>query len=413
KGKNTQDRTLSSWFKVTIPHGRKYDKTWLMDSIQSRCSVPFTPVDFHCVKNQARFFVQDASTASALMDVNYKICDEEDQKVCVEGITCTSSWDRRTGQGLLTLHKRYNISQQALDLQRLRYDPDLTGHDIDIILNRRNCMSATLQVIKKNFPELLSLNLSSNKLYRLDGLSDIIQMVPMVKILNLSKNELKSAWELSKMKGLKLEELWLQGNPLCSTFPDQSTYVRLVRTIVTLPGDLLPLGDGQELLSPSIVDNDAPYVLKPCKVRKRIKQHLGYLQGRFYQLCHLKCLWIPGKVQLLKHTKGDIVTSLCVLPKTQHDLSSFVVDMWFQTVSVGFLPRAGPGSHWSCCLSLQWKASLGAVFVPSPEPSSLPLPPLPGECCVVGGNTHLSLGSGWDCGGADLRFSPYCGNPSP
>lgn len=37
----------------------------------------------------------------------------------------------------------------------------------------------------------MSLNLSSNKLYRLDGLSDIIQMVPMVKILNLSKNEVR------------------------------------------------------------------------------------------------------------------------------------------------------------------------------------------------------------------------------
>lgn len=37
----------------------------------------------------------------------------------------------------------------------------------------------------------MSLNLSSNKLYRLDGLSDIIQMVPTVKILNLSKNEVR------------------------------------------------------------------------------------------------------------------------------------------------------------------------------------------------------------------------------
>ncbi|VCW77617.1 unnamed protein product [Gulo gulo] len=36
-------------------------------------------------------------------------------------------------------------------------------------------------------------------------------------------------------------------------------------------------------------------------------------------------------VQPLKHTKCDIVGSLCVLPKTQHDLSSFLVDMWFQT----------------------------------------------------------------------------------
>ncbi|XP_006166129.1 nuclear RNA export factor 2-like, partial [Tupaia chinensis] len=35
--------------------------------------------------------------------------------------------------------------------------------------------------------------------------------------------------------------------------------------------------------------------------------------------------------QLMKHTKQDIVDTLSVLPKTQHDLSSFVVDMWFQT----------------------------------------------------------------------------------
>ena len=132
--------------------------------------------------------------------------------------------------------------------------------------------------------------MSSNKLYQLDGLSDIIQMAPTVKILNLSKNEVRrgsqikvglrvgrgrvsghqsddrrqvkvpvgeggrwgcrepdvplslgflfplpphisqltSVWELSKMQGLKLEELWLQGNPLCGTFPDQSTYVRSV-----------------------------------------------------------------------------------------------------------------------------------------------------------------------------------------
>ncbi|XP_029074234.1 nuclear RNA export factor 5-like [Monodon monoceros] len=51
-------------------------------------------------------------------------------------------------------------------------------------------------------------------------------MAPTVKILNLSKNELTSVWELSKMQGLKLEELWLQGNPVCDTSPDQSTYVR-------------------------------------------------------------------------------------------------------------------------------------------------------------------------------------------
>ena len=47
------------------------------------------------------------------------------------------------------------------------------------------------------------------------------------------------------------------------------------------------------------------------------------------------------RVQQLKHTNSDIVRALCVLPQTQHDLSSFLVDMWFQTVSVCFFPWWG------------------------------------------------------------------------
>ncbi|XP_049561185.1 nuclear RNA export factor 2-like [Orcinus orca] len=234
-GENTQDGTPGSWFRVTIPYGIKYNRTWLTNSIQRHCSVPFTPVDFHFVKNGARFFVQEASTASALMDVSYKIRDEESRKIPVFVRPSAVPYSVRyklkpeeMEQLKLTFIKRFDVSKLALDLQRLYVDPDLVGYDIDIFLNRRSCMTATLQVIEKNFPELLSLNLSNNKLYQLNGLSDIIQMALTVKILNLSKNELTSVWELSKMQGLKLEELWLQGNPLCDTFPDQSTYVRSV-----------------------------------------------------------------------------------------------------------------------------------------------------------------------------------------
>lgn len=39
--------------------------------------------------------------------------------------------------------------------------------------------------------KLLSLNLHNNRLYQLDGLSDIVQMAPTVKILDLSKNEVR------------------------------------------------------------------------------------------------------------------------------------------------------------------------------------------------------------------------------
>lgn len=36
--------------------------------------------------------------------------------------------------------------------------------------------------------KLLSLNLSHNKIYWLDGLAELIEKAPQVKILNLSKN---------------------------------------------------------------------------------------------------------------------------------------------------------------------------------------------------------------------------------
>ncbi|ELV10140.1 Nuclear RNA export factor 2 [Tupaia chinensis] len=394
---NCGDRTIGSWFKVTIPCGRKYNKTWLMSSIQSQCSVSFTPVDFHYVRNQARFFVQDANTASALKDVSYKVFDEKNRKVCAKGIVY------------------------------------LVGHDIDIILNRRNCMTATLKIIERNFPELLSLNLRNNKLYQLDGLSDITEKAPRVNILNLSKNELKSVRELDKVKGLKLQELWLEGNPLCRTFPDRSAYVRptsplcpltcspvllVCRVFLTstpsLPQpalhDCAPeirvppphqhcgcsavsqmlepcTGKGSsspgphaetELPPPNIGDVEIPELIKPCMESYKGSEMLKNLVLQFLQqyfliydsgdrqgllgayhdeacfsltipfnpenpgpssLCeyfkesrNMKKLKDPYlRRKLLKHTKHDIVNTLSLLPKTQHDLSSFLVDMWFHT----------------------------------------------------------------------------------
>ncbi|KAK1346638.1 hypothetical protein QTO34_000498 [Cnephaeus nilssonii] len=384
-----QDRTLGSWFKVTVAYGRKYDRTWLMDSIQSYCIVPFTPVDFHYVKNRARFFVQDACTASALKDVSNKIYDEENRKIAISVSTSAVPYSVRDKlepeimeQLKLAMCKRYDVSQKALDLQLLRYDPDLVDHDVDIILNRRNCMAATLQIIEKDFPELLSLNLHNNRLRQLDGLSDISQMAPTVKILNLSKNELNSTWELCKIKGLKLEELWLEDNPLCSTFSDQSTYISAIMTCFP---KLLRL-DGHDLYPPIAIDIDRPYLIKPL-IKESYKgsdglknQVLHFLQQYYFiydfgdrqnllsayhdEACfsltipyipdnpapsslfeyfkdnrNMKNLQDPNRFQLLKYTKHDIVSALCMLPKTQHDLNSFIVNIWFQSESILFIPQ--------------------------------------------------------------------------
>lgn len=52
--------------------------------------------------------------------------------------------------------------------------------------------------------------------------------------------QLKSVCELGKMKGLKFEKAVVRWEPLVHAFSNQSNYIRLVITTVTLSGDLCP-----------------------------------------------------------------------------------------------------------------------------------------------------------------------------
>ncbi|XP_050572602.1 nuclear RNA export factor 1 isoform X2 [Cygnus atratus] len=380
-GGGSRDSGRRNWFKITIPYGKKYDKTWLLSSIQNLCSVPFTPVEFHYDHNRAQFYVEDATTASALKQVSRKITDRDNYKVVI--IINSSAPPQslqnelkpeETEQLKLCMSKRYDGSQRALDLKSLRVDPDLVSQSIDVVLNQRSCMLVVLRIIEENIPELQSLNLSSNKLYRLDDLSELAQKAAGLKILDLSRNELKSERELDKVKGLKLEELWLDGNPLCDTFRDQSTYVSSVRE--RFP-KLLRL-DGHELPPPIAFDVEAPTTLPPCKGSYFGSDDLKALVLRFLQqyysiydssdrqglldayhdgaCCSLSIPFGPQnpprnslneyfkdsrnvkklkdptmRFKLLKHTRLNVVAFLNELPKTQHDINSFVVDVCAQT----------------------------------------------------------------------------------
>ncbi|XP_036151590.1 nuclear RNA export factor 1 isoform X5 [Myotis myotis] len=402
---NSQDGTSKNWFKITIPYGRKYDKAWLLSMIQSKCSVPFTPIEFHYENTRAQFFVEDASTASALKAINYKILDQDNRRISIiinsspPPLTVQNELKPEQVEQLkLIMSKRYDGSQQALDLKGLRLDPDLVAQNIDVVLNRKSCMVATLRIIEENIPELLSLNLSSNKLYRLDDMSSIVQKAPNLKILNLSGNELKSERELDKIKGLKLEELWLEGNTLCDTFRDQSTYISAIRE--RFP-KLLRL-DGHELPPPIAFDVEAPTMLPPCKgsyfgtetlktlVLHFLQQYYAiYDSGNRQRLldayhdgacCSLSIPFTPQnparsnlgeyfkdsrnvkklkdptlRFRLLKHTRLNVVAFLNELPKTQHDINSFVVDISAQTNTLLCFSVNGVFKEGHCCCCSGWK----------------------------------------------------------
>lgn len=232
-------RSHTGWFKVTIPHGRKYDKKWLLTALQNICSVTYTPVQYHVDHSKAHFYVDDSVAANALHKCSHKITDTDGYKVevHVNGSNPPSFLQSDLKPEQLEhlkqcMAKRFDGSQQALDLNNIRTDPDLVSQNVEVILNRKSSMEAVIKIIEGNIPELASLNLSNNRIHKLDELTELVSKVPNLKTLNLSHNELKSDRELDKVKGWKLVELWLNRNPLCEHFKDQASYIRSVSEFV-------------------------------------------------------------------------------------------------------------------------------------------------------------------------------------
>eukprot|EP00070_Physeter_catodon_P015416 XP_023973190.1 nuclear RNA export factor 3-like [Physeter catodon] len=289
--RNRQDETLGSWFKIRIPFGIKYDEKWLLNLIQKQCSVPFTPVEFHYEKMQAQFFIENANIAFALKNVNGVIYNEANEREKEGTRGARPSWLCFSGP----------------------------------------CGSS-------------------------------------------SSSQVKSAGEMDKGERLEPEGMCADRNPLCTTFPDKSTNIS---SILELFPKLLTL-DGQETSPLAKCGIEASKHLPTCKgnyfgsdeLKSLVLQFLQQyyfiydygdrqgLAGAYHEeacfsltipfhpedpapssLCehfkdsrNMKKLKDPHlRVQLLKHTKRVIVHTLCVLPKTQHNFSSFVVDTWFQT----------------------------------------------------------------------------------
>ncbi|XP_008418672.1 nuclear RNA export factor 1 isoform X2 [Poecilia reticulata] len=366
-----------SWYKVTIPHGRKYEKKWLITALQNICAIQYTPVQYHVDHHRAHFYVEDSAAANALRRCSHKITDSDGYKVEVHvnpsnppSFLQSDLKPEDLEHLKQCMAKRFDGSQQALDLNNIRTDPDLVSQNIEVILNRKTNMEAVIKIIEENIPELACLNLSNNRIHKLDDLTDLTTKVPNLKALNLSQNELKTDRELDKLKGLKLVELWLSRNPLCDLFKDQAAYISAVRQ--RFPR-LLKL-DGHDLPPPIGFDVETPTAIPPCKgscfgsdeikslILRFLQQYYSIYDsgnrqplldayhdgaslsittpytsqnpsrsslGEYYKdsrnLKRIKDSTM--RFRLLKHTRLNVVAFLNELPKTQHDIASFTVDV--------------------------------------------------------------------------------------
>ncbi|TKS72260.1 Nuclear RNA export factor 1 [Collichthys lucidus] len=187
---------------------------------------------------------------------------------------------------------------------------------------------------------------------------------------HLEHLKLKSDRELDKLKGLKLVELWLNRNPLCDLFKDQASYISAVRQrfprLLKLDGNDLPAPIGFDVETPTTIpsckgscfgsdeikaiilrflqqyysiydsgdrqplldayhDGASLSLTTPYSTQNPSRSSLGEYHKDSRNLKRLKDSTI--RFRLLKHTRLNVVAFLNELPKTQHDIASFTVDV--------------------------------------------------------------------------------------
>ncbi|XP_019647903.1 PREDICTED: nuclear RNA export factor 1-like isoform X2 [Branchiostoma belcheri] len=366
------------WHKITVLQGKRNDKNWLLNTLQKMCPVPFQPTEYRFDKNNVVFYVPDKATADGLTGISRKIKTREGIKLVVlsrpETPESIRLVNKTTMEAIkLCMAKRFDATTSALNLSNLFGDIELQAQDIRVALSRKMYMNSVIAIIKENVPVIEHLDMSNNRLFHLGDLADLVSVRKGVKYLNLSHNELKSEFELDKIKDWKLDELWLDGNPVCNHFKEQSAYISAVRKRFPKVARL----DGHELPPPIAFDLESNTALPETKgsnfdnndmCRKIIMDFLekyfivydsedrqglleAYHDQAYFSLCVFSPLNAPHyqrkslqdfsrdsrnllfvrdlsqRVKYLKHSRLNVVAFLNELPHTQHDPNSFVIDV--------------------------------------------------------------------------------------
>jgi nuclear RNA export factor len=290
---------------------------------------------------------------------------------------------------LACLGQRYDVNTKSLDLSSMYHDPSLKENGVRGCMYNKEFVSSILELVGANCPELLSLDLSSNRLQHLDAYSTLTSVCPSLQSINLSDNELHSPSELEKLAGMaSLTKLAVEGNPFTQGGSDLMSLANTLRKIFPNIQTL----DGQDLPSPAKFDlptsvGQLPPTQKGFVVNDQIQTLVVEFVQQYYSLYdgenrdklfeaysedavfslsvngtrrgppmdmympfshNLARLKDPGKRQpLVKHGRIDIVQCLRSLPRSKNHLSAFNVDVMRATqnstafVIYGFFSEVG------------------------------------------------------------------------
>jgi len=368
-----------SWHKVVLKNGTKYDKIPLLKELIARCSVKFIPICYNKQGMNTHFYLEDQAAARALGNLDKQI-------EMPDGFKLQISTERTTPPNMplseelidkikVVMSKRYDTETKALNLKSFHTDEAFAGESFYAPLWRTNVMNKVLTVIIDNIPELKAMDLSNNKLNStsLEFFSTFKNKAKDLSILYLADNKISDTRPLERMKGLPIVDLKLTGNQIVSNLA--SSYTTSIRKIFPK----LQVLDGKELPKEIGFDDDEPTTSSdlPASIPKMVKNEaaagvvLTFLEQFFklydsdnrqplldayheeamfslsaYGRHDMLSAYIPEsrnllrvdyekkRHDLLRRGRLSVVAFLTKLPKTEHDMNTFTLDVPFTSESL-------------------------------------------------------------------------------
>lgn len=179
------------WFQVTIPHGNKYDKDFVLKSLLNAAAPEVFIPNYWSVENMAvQFYVDDFKMATTLANLDRTIEMPNGFKLIVKVRNAMPpvKIDAAVRERMkLVMAKRYNAATKALDLTQFHRDVDL--QDIYCGLSRAPYFSAACDIISENIPELEAMNLDGNKFHTVELFRKHLDKLPNLKILYMANNK--------------------------------------------------------------------------------------------------------------------------------------------------------------------------------------------------------------------------------
>uniref|UniRef100_A0A0K8SJR9 Uncharacterized protein n=1 Tax=Lygus hesperus TaxID=30085 RepID=A0A0K8SJR9_LYGHE len=230
KGKRTLKFVANCFYRVEVRYGSRYEKDYLLKVLASHINpTPLIPLGCRKNNNDFVFTVIDHATAEKIMNANRAVTLNDGWKMSlhVRPYTPIVEVDEKLTTAIkAALASRFNAATKSLDLTTFQEDPAFLSQELICPLNRSNVMNFVIELISESVPDLVALNLNKNGISGIEHLKALIDKLPHLRILHMAHNSIREVKQFDPLKGLKLEEINLDGNILASQFNSQEDYIR-------------------------------------------------------------------------------------------------------------------------------------------------------------------------------------------